>query len=223
MTEHNPNDCFLTPPCAAYAINGWLQEHDAGILDHWLDPFAGPGTLLVWGAPSALGMGLHAFELDARWERELRTRISPLSIRVGRDSFQMEWLVWGPVKPHVLSNPPFGSIRLAVEMALDHAREHQRWACLLVRTDWWQHAGRSHLRPDHMLMLEWRPVFGLNRHGKFGTDYAGYAWCVWSPTPSGECRMEWLARPEDVPKEMVAEHRRLARLAHEMGRQALGA
>lgn len=131
------------------------------------------------------------------------------------DAFAMPWTVFGHA-PHIITNPPFGRTLTAVEMALDHARTHRRWAAVLMRTGWWQHPDRGHLAPDHFLALQWRPVFGMNKHLKFSTDYAGYVWCVWEPSATGLCRMGWLARPE-VPKEMVAEHRRLARLAHQMG------
>lgn len=214
----NPYDCWLTPPCAALALRWWLTYRDLG-LEPWLDPFAGPGSLVSWGVP--LGREQFGFELDTRWERELRACVNAYSFRVGRDSFALDWSVRGQV-PHIISNPPFSRTLDAVERARDHAFNRQRWACLLMRTDWWQHPNRSRMRPDHMLLLEWRPVFGLNRHGKFGTDYAGYAWCVWVPIATGECRVEWLARPA-VPKELVAEHRRLARLAHQMGHEAPGA
>lgn len=219
MTDRHPMDCWLTPPCAARALCAWLCDRPAWDgAEPFLDPFAGPGTLLPWAMPDVPHF---AFEMDARWGPELRAHIPAMNTRLGRDSLQMEWLVRGHC-PHIVTNPPFGRIRIAVEMAADHARTNKRWACMLMRTDWWQHPDRSHLRPDHMLLLEWRPVFGLNRHGKFGSDYAGYAWCVWAPSPTGECHTEWLARPE-VPKELVAEHRRLARIAHEMGREAQGA
>lgn len=50
MTDRHPMDCYVTPPCAAIAIGKWLEErwpHEVSDLD-WLDPFAGPGTLLPW-------------------------------------------------------------------------------------------------------------------------------------------------------------------------------
>lgn len=217
MSRH-PNDAYLTPACAALALRWWLMARD---IRHtpWLDPFAGPGLLLSTAVP--LGRETFGFELDARWQDELLTRTRPLGLRIGRDSLAMDWRTHGHW-PNVVTNPPYSQTLRAVERAQDHALVHERWACMLMRTDWWQHPDRSHLRPDHMLLLEWRPVFGLNRHGKFGSDYAGYAWCVWAPSPTGECHTEWLARPE-VPKELVAEHRRLARIAHEMGREAQGA
>lgn len=220
-------DCWLTPPCAAVALGDWLWRHTHTRTREWpthvgdlLDPFAGAGSLLLWAGDVCTDARFDlrfAFELDTRWAPELRQRVSPFLSRIGRDSFGMPWTPQGST-PSIITNPPFGRTREAVERCRAHAYEHRRWACVLMRTDWWQHEGRNHLAPDHFLALQWRPVFGLNKHGQFSTDYAGYVWCVWDPMPTGACRMAWLARPE-VPKEMVAEHRRLARMAHEMGRE----
>lgn len=217
MSRH-PSDCYLTPGCAAFALRRWLLSAEADVdLAPWLDPFAGAGTLLEWGAP--LAYERFAFELDRRWSAELVARVGPMNVRIGRDSLAMPWLVRGSLSaPHVITNPPFGRTLEAIGRAQSHARVHGRWACVLMRTDWWQHPNRSHLRPDRMLFLEWRPAFGLNKKGQLSTDYAGYVWCVWSPEPADETRVEFLQRPE-IPDEMRAEHRRLARVAHEMGRE----
>lgn len=217
VTSRHPMDCYITPPCASVAIGRWLAPRVRGPL---LDPFAGPGLILTHAVQSMHDYHeLYAFDLDASWGPELHTRVAPMRTRLGRDSFVMDWCPLGE-RPHVLTNPPFGRTQTAVEMAMDHARTHGRYACVLMRTDWWQHPGRGHLAPDHFLALQWRPVFGLNKQGKFSTDYAGYVWCVWEPEPSGLCRMAWLARPDDVTREMVAEHRRLARLAYDMAQGA---
>lgn len=221
MTARHPMDCYLTPPCAARAIGMWLASLGRGYVPHHLlDPFAAAGSLLVWASDLCTDLRfdrLFAHELDIRWGPELHTRFKPFYVSLGRDSFVMPWTVVGGIAPHIITNPPFGRTLAAVERCRAHAYTHRRWACVLMRTDWWQHPGRQHLAPDHFLALEWRPVFGLNKHGKFSTDYAGYVWCVWEPVATGVCRMAWLARPK-VPDEMCAEHRRLARMAHEMGR-----
>lgn len=218
MTARHPNDAYLTPPCAAIAIGRALFALPGYVPGALLDPFAAAGSLLVWAGELCTDSrfdAVYAFEMDARWGPELGRRVHPFNTRLGRDSFAMPWTVFGHA-PHIITNPPFGRTQTAIEMAMDHARTHRRWAAVLMRTGWWQHPGRGHLAPDHFLALQWRPVFGMNKHLKFSTDYAGYVWCVWEPNPTGICRMGWLARPE-VPKEMVAEHRRLARLAHQMG------
>lgn len=222
MTARHPMDCYLTPPCAARAIGMWLASLGRGYVPHHLlDPFAAAGSLLVWASDLCTDLRfdrLFAHELDIRWGPELHTRLKPFYVSLGRDSFVMPWTVVGGIAPHIITNPPFGRTLAAVERCRAHAYTHRRWACVLMRTDWWQHPGRQHLAPDHFLALEWRPVFGLNKHGKFSTDYAGYVWCVWEPVATGSTRMAFLARPE-VPQEMVAEHRRLARMAHEMVRE----
>lgn len=214
MSRH-PSDCYLTPPCAALALRAWLLARGDLPMAPWLDPFAGAGTLLEWGVP-ADDAEVHAFELDARWGAELRRRVGG-AVRLGRDSLAAPWLIRGEA-PHVITNPPFGETLVAIGRAQAHAHVHGRWACALMRTDWWQHPRRSHLRPDHMLFLEWRPAFGLSKDGRLSTDYAGYVWCVWSPDHGEQTRAEFLSRPQ-VPDELRADHKRLARMAHEMGRE----
>lgn len=223
MTDRHPFDCLLTPPDAAIAIGQWLAEFDPddgpSMLDGEpiLDPFAGAGTLLQWAVP---GEELHAWEMDTRWGPELRQRVHPLHARLGRDSLAMEWMVRRGERPHILSNHPYVHTLAVVERTLDHARQHKRWVALLMRTDWWQHPGRDHLQPDFYLPLEWRPVFGLNKHGRFGTESGGSQWCVWLPEPSrGPVRARQLLRRPEVSDELRAEHRRLARMAHQWGRE----
>ncbi len=213
MTDRHPFDCFITPPCAAIALGVWH-----GLRPRFrtaLDPFAGPGTLVPW---TGLAERAHAREIDPRWESEARANAA--TVHIG-DSLSEAWLINGRV-PHIITNPPYKLTRETIERARDHAYEHRRWACLLLRTDWWQHRNRSHLRPDHMLMLEWRPAFGLNSKLRLATDYAGYSWACWMPSPTGRTSAHWLARPE-VPPEQRAEHKRLSLLAYHMGQAAQGA
>lgn len=206
----HPFDCWITPPCAAIALGRWFCSM-LPPFDLALDPFAGPATLVPW---TGLAEHAHARELDPRWESEARTRA--VSLHIG-DSLASAWLIDGRA-PHIVTNPPYGLTREAIERCRNHAYEHRRWACLLLRTDWWQHRNRSHLRPDHMLMLEWRPAFGLNSKQRLATDYAGYSWACWMPAPTGRTSMSWLPRPE-VPAEQCAEHKRLAMLAYHMGQE----
>lgn len=99
MSRH-PSDCYLTPGCAAFALRRWLLSAEADVdLAPWLDPFAGAGTLLEWGAP--LAYERFAFELDRRWSAELVARVGPMDVRIGRDSLAMPWLVRGSLSaPH---------------------------------------------------------------------------------------------------------------------------
>lgn len=226
MTARHPMDCYITPPCAARAMGIYLEASDLAewyVEDDWLDPFAGPGTLLPWMLrlePEFVpDVQSHAFELDMRWDAEQRAYIPDMNRRLGRDSLAMTWAVRGQV-PHVATNIPFGVTTEALARCRTHAYDHERVACVLMRTDWWQHQGRSALRPDRMLLLEWRPAFGfrIDKRGKvvLSTDYAGYVWCVYEPRPTGRTEVDFLVRPE-VPNHQRAEHKRLARLAFDMG------
>ena len=207
----NRYDCWLTPPCAARALGTRDLPRT-----HWLDPFGAAGTLPPWAfGMRPLSPEVYAFDIDTRWQPELRANVLAMNTRLGHDSLAMDWRV-RDVVPHVVTNPPFGMTREALAKCRAHAYEHERYACVLMRTDWWQHRERSTLRPDHMLLLEWRPAFGLNREGRLSTDYAGYVWCVYEPRATGRTEVAFLARPE-VPDELRAEHKRLARLANQMG------
>jgi hypothetical protein len=218
-TVRNPRDCYLTTSCAAMAIGDWFRRWAPAVEtgDDVLDPFAGAGTLLEWaGVPK---LRAHAFEIDDCWAPELRSRIPAVNLRIGRDSLAMPWMVAGRA-PHIATNNPYGVTRESVERLQAHAYEHRRWSAALLRTDWWQHEGRSQYRPDHFLMLEWRPSFAfrVDKHGKLGkgTDQAGYVWAVWAPERTGTCLTEFLARPV-VPAAWKAEHKRLARMAYDFG------
>lgn len=232
MTARHPMDCYVTPPCAALAIRSWMENRFA---DHHglfatpdvLDPFAGPGFLLMVGAP--LLSECHAFDLDDRWLPELRRRVDPMNIRVGRDSLGMDWNVRG-ARPHILTNNPYGLTVEAIEKARDHAYTHRRYAALLLRVDFWHHRSRAALRPDVKLSLEWRPKFAYRQErrrdasgqmvptGKLvlGSDMSAYAWGIWTPERTGATREEYVAKP-DVPAELEAEHKRLAMMAYVMG------
>lgn len=231
MTARHPMDCYITPPEAAMALGVWLSvdcwfvEHDEGLSKPlWLDPFAGPGTLIPWmtGLPGGEPDPNHfAFELDMRWAEEQRAYVLGTNQRLGHDSLKIGWTVRGGQAPHIATNIPFGETSKALARCRQHAYGHGRYAAVLMRTDWWQHRERSRLRPDHMLMLEWRPAFGYRWDKKaqrlvWSTDYAGYVWCVYEPTPTGKTELEFLARPK-VPKALSDEHKRLARLAYNMG------
>ncbi len=235
MTARHPMDCYVTPACAGIAIRHHLMASPSIAHHPILDPFAGPGFLLQTGAP--IGRRTYAHDLDTRWEPELRKRVSPLNIRLGRDSLAMDWSVRGGERPHILSNNPYGVTVESIEKARDHAYTHGRYAALLLRVDFWHHKSRARLRPDIKLSLEWRPKFAYREERKrdkatglmvptgrlvLGSDMSAYAWGIWLPEPTGDTREIYVAKP-DVPAELEAEHARLAMLAYRMGHEAQGA
>lgn len=224
MTARHPMDCLLTPPDAARAMGSWLVEREALYDDvPWLDPFAGAGTLLEWALGDPPGeCELHAWELDTRWGPELRRRVPAINMRLGYNSLAMDWQVRDGVRPHILTNPPYRFAHEAIARAAEYSVRHRRWVCMLLRTDIWQHPEPPLERSaDHYLSLKWRPLFGLNKHGRMGSESSGSQWNVWSPRGQrwgAERAFEFLLRP-DVPDELRVEHKRLARMAYEMGRQ----
>lgn len=226
MTARSPTDAYLSPPCAALALRAWLRRvaPDAVQVGHWLDPFAGAGTLLEWTVGTTRSRH-HAVELDERWRPELAERFEAHNLRLA-DAFGLpDWSVCaGFVQPHIVTNPPYGRTPEAIVRLAQHARTQGRWCAALLRTDWWQHPERHLWRPDHFLLLEWRPAFGFREEKSTGkvvlsTDrFTGYVWAVWSPFPGRRAELEFLSRPE-VPDELRAEHRRLARLAFDYARE----
>lgn len=209
VTDRHPNDCYLTGPDVGFALRPILGSIVAG--RPVLDPFAGAGTLLSWAAPDSQH---HAWELDSRWRPHLYERVAPIRVRTGLDSIVTHW----PAGWAIVTNPPFGPLPQAIERARQHHDETGQPIAYLTRTDWWQHAGRPALAgPDCSIgLLEWRPAFGWRWDDKakrlvWSTDYAGYCWALW-----GVKAPTFIARPE-VPAELVAEHKRLARIAYEMG------
>lgn len=229
VTDRHPMDCYLTPPCAARAIGIWTELHaqDAYAEGDWLDPFGGPGTLPAWMLqlePEFIpDIQSHVFELDTRWNVEQAAYAHYLNRRVGYDSLTMPWLVRSGA-PNIITNPPFGETAKALTRCREHAYDHRVYACALMRTDWWQHDAAKRwlaLKPDRFLLLGWRPAFSWRMEPKSGrlvwsTDYAGYVWCVWEPRPTGHTEVELLVKPT-VPKHLALEHKRLARIAYDMG------
>ena len=230
VTARHPMDCYITPACAGLAIRHWMMAAP-GIAHHpFLDPFAGPGFLLQTGAP--LGRAVYAFELDQSWHDELRTRVPAYNIRIGRDSLAMDWSVrGGKVRPHILTNNPYGVTVQSIEKARDYAYTHERYAALLLRVDVLHHPGREALEPDVKLSMRWRPKFAFHEvrrrdkdtgqmvpTGKLalGSDMSAYTWAIWNPKPTGETREVYVSKP-DVPLDLEAEHRRLALLAYYKG------
>lgn len=222
MTVRQTTDCYLTPPCAALALRRWLDPRCGEVLDRgrWLDPFAGAGRLLHWVVGAHVGALIrsHAFELERRWLPELTESIGGSRVRLCDSMALADWSVHRGEQPHIVTNPPYGVADEALARLHAHARTHHRWVAALTRTDWWQHPERDEVRPDHLLMLAWRPAFGFRREKKtgkvvLGTDrFTGYTWAVWAPIATGRTELHWLERPL-VAKALVAEHKRLARMA----------
>lgn len=229
MTLRSPTDAYLSPPCSALGLGRWLVRHCDQELatGHWADIFAGAGSLLEWTLFGLVPLSrIHAFEQDRRWGPELRARVPRARFC---DSFALpDWSVSttaGLAQPHIVTNKPYARTPEGVLRLATHARTTQRWACALMRTDWWQHAKREAVRPDKMLMLSWRPAFGWRRDSQTGrlvwsTDrFTGYVWAVWAPVATGRTELEFLEKP-DVPRELVLEHKRLARMAFDFSEAA---
>lgn len=215
MSRH-PRDCYITPPCAAFALRQLLNVHGQPRAVYH-DPFAGPGTLLEWGTPA--GSTRTAMEIDPHWCDELAARVDDYTID---DALAGPWLGNGAA---IVTNPPYSYTEQAIAMAVEHSRRHDVLAALLLRTDYFQHPGRP--APDALALLRWRPRFSgaLNAKGELqlGSDYAGYVWAFWLPKTVRRDgipplpRLSWIDRPP-VGEADRATHRKLALQAHQNAR-----
>jgi hypothetical protein len=88
-----------------------------------------------------------------------------------------------------ITNPPFSLAETFARRCIERGGP-DAFVCLLLRVgilgsreriDFW----REHPNAD-MYPIVPRPSFGLNKHGKPGTDASEYAWFVWGPGCTGK-------------------------------------
>lgn len=195
------NDYYPTPPCASYGLRAWLNRN-VGVEGAWQDPAAGYGRLLVdmVDVPALR----FAMDVDPRHQSSLAEYCDTVVIG---NAFEVPW----NAACHIVMNPPFNELEGFHRRGHDHARGHDRVVCMLTRTGYWQAAARNVLpRPDHLLLMTWRPSFD----GTGQTDSYSYCWAVWDGAIADDelktrCQVSWIERPP-VPAEAVVWHRVLA-------------
>lgn len=135
-----------------------------------LEPCAGTGAIAK--VLKDVGFKPHCIEIDH--ERANRCRlVAPTT--------EQDWLgehVDEVSVDLILTNPPFS---LAVEFV-----EKSLWTAkcttMLLPLNFMSSRGRvafHKAHPAHVHVLEKRPSFGLNKHGKPGTDAQDYGWFQW--------------------------------------------
>ncbi len=219
----NPADLYPTPACAAFALRDWLADHHPHQLRAgcWTDPAAGFGTLLEWtGIGRARRFGLELAGDDCPEQLyELRRRVPYENLQIDVNALAVDWPA-----TNIEGNPPFSLLDGFVRRGVDHHDRTGRIVAFLMPIGFWNASGRRALRsPDWKLSLTWRPNFaaGYRPDGSEGSSpNQDYEWTVYDGTqPPGCTRWARLDRPR-VPDELVAEHKRLARLGAGLGVEA---
>jgi hypothetical protein len=91
-----------------------------------------------------------------------------------------------------ITNPPF---RLALPI-VQKCMKLAKMTVMLLRLNFWGSADRRAFMtafPPQTLVLPNRPMFGLNKDGKPGTDSPEYAWMIWRE-PTAYIRAETAPR-----------------------------
>jgi hypothetical protein len=203
--QRDPDDFYATPAWSVSRILeavGLLPRDDLQAMtrpyEEWLDPCAGMGAIIEACRDRGVRARWTACELEASYEPALL----PLANRVVMgDFFRVV-----PARYDVaIFNPPFPLAEQFVRACLPIARH----VLCLQRLNW--AAKRKDLLdewPCDVWVLPDRPAFGLNKHGKVGTDATEYGWFHWGPERGGGGYFRVLA---PTPKAELKAHADLIR------------
>lgn len=215
----SPNDLYPTTPEAALVLGMFLEERHPYVLDdeeQWFDPTAGFGTLPEWAGVPFENRWAHELSRDPLQVAELERRIPSAHLEVGVDALTAKW-----TRANIMANFPFCILDPLVEKAIAfHEAGTAFWrpiVCLLTPVQFWHASSRKHLRrPDWKLEFGWRPNFsaGYKVNGEEGSGPSqDYVWAIYDGSrETGYTRSIRVERPT-VPRELVLEHERLARMA----------
>lgn len=225
MTRHE-GDYYPTPPCAVDALLRAVSDAFVPELSMLyerrtpaLDPAAGAGTLLSWGAPQ--GSKTHAIEINPILAEQCRIRGHET---IEGDALALAW----PHSPLVIMNPPNSLLGAFVGLGLAHVRYCHSVLCVLHPSQWSQTAEQAGLPVGDKVELTWRPAFIPKGtiSPKTGKPVGGpgqtYVWEIWTPAmvryPRASGRYMRVTRPPE-DKARVEEH---ARIAGAIGRLGIG-
>jgi hypothetical protein len=175
-----------------YPTNSWIvhrfleawQPRD--LARPWLEPCAGEGSII--GAVNEIwkGVSWHAVELNG--DGAVVEKLSAAGARTIWPGW--DFLKWEPqgmmhavTRPYAVAftNPPY-SIAWDV---IKHAMQFAEQVVMLLRVNFLGSEGRAAWLKEHtpnMYILPNRPSYGVNEHGRKGTDATEYAWYVWDAT-----------------------------------------
>lgn len=154
--ERNARDFYPTPEYAFKNLLPMLPHEST----YW-EPACGDGRLV-------------------RWMNESGYKCAGTDLALGDDFLRDD-----AKRDFIITNPPFSLALQFCEHALAHSSEFLFLLPLnflgsIKRRDW-----LSRHEPNAIFVIVPRPSFGLNKHGKKGTDANEYGWFYWGGRWSG--------------------------------------
>jgi len=117
-----------------------------------------------------------------RWIKESGRRADGTDLALGQG---IDFLKDESMRSFIITNPPFSLGAEFVAHSLAHATE----TMFLLPLNFLGSQKRAELfrrnEPDAIFVLSNRPSFGLNKHGKKGTDSNEYGWFYWGDRYKG--------------------------------------
>lgn len=178
-----PTDFFETPAwCVDRLLELWRGIPPGGRV---VEPSAGRGAIIraVEAALPDHGIRWHAIECIATQEWTLKQSGERVVVEIGDFLRPSRAINAHPVP--VIGNPPYSQAEAFIRWARRCYPESEIVFLLRVnflgaddRVPLWREVGE----PD-IFVLPNRPSFGLNKHGKPGTDGSEYAWFRWPAIP----------------------------------------
>jgi hypothetical protein len=170
----DPLDFYGTPRWATESILVQLLSRQADDCEDpirsVLEPCAGTGAIA--SVLKDVGFAPWCVEIDqSRWDRCNKIAHCTLQDWLGEHTVDLKWDL-------ILTNPPFS---LALEFVIK-AISMATCTVMLLPLNFMASKEREEFHkahPSHCHVLRKRPSFGLNKHGKKGTDAQDYGWFQW--------------------------------------------
>jgi len=174
--ERVANDFYGTPAWATRAILKRLISRGLRINGTVLEPGCGDGAIMR----ELVEQGWHSRQItgvEVDEQRAARAMVAGFNVLVG-DLLKPGELALSKYDL-VIGNPPY---KLAEAFVMSALARTEYCAVQLLRLNWAEAKCRAAFHqnfPGHLHVLTKRPSFGLNKHGKKGTDATAYAWWQW--------------------------------------------
>lgn len=223
--KRNESDVYPTP---SWCVHRLLEHLPCPVSGLWLEPAAGDGAIIraVEEVNPSKKRIWTAVELRKEClEPIVSARVSEIVID---NFFSVNHKSLGTVhggritgQPFdvIVTNPPFSLAEEFIRACLPLART----TIMLLRLNFFGSEGRADFLRSHapdIYALPNRPGFGLNKHGKPGTDSIEYGWFVWSgeqPRRTGSISM-LASTPKEIRnarKDRKASEKEVRQVDHE--------